>query len=373
MITPTPRPALWPLLALRFLASPSGPGLARPFLDLQAGTPGGLWLSRSAWSLAALADGFRRLHGRKPVVALPDYICNQSLWPLRQDRADLMFYPVDAATLHPCWDDFHGQTADIFVLVHYFGHANDGAGAREWCDRHGAWLVEDAAHVLMPNDGIGRWGDAVLYSPHKLVAIPDGAVLVINDSLRHGEKAVAQAVLALGGAHPHTQLWRLKRLIQSVLPAAIQRRFGGKAAPDFNYDPETVPMPQVPAPSLAGAALLARADLPGIARIRRANARSLGQAVADLAPWQPLFPVDGGGVPYRLAMRCQTPQIAGDIFARLHAAGLPVESWPDLPPESAPHSAARQLRMTLLLLPCHQDLTETELRRAYVRALGGRA
>jgi hypothetical protein len=46
--------------------------------------------------------------------------------------------------------------------------------------RQRAWLIEDAVHALRPVRGIGASGDFVLYSPHKHLPIPDGAVLVVR-------------------------------------------------------------------------------------------------------------------------------------------------------------------------------------------------
>jgi dTDP-4-amino-4,6-dideoxygalactose transaminase len=45
---------------------------------------------------------------------------------------------------------------------------------------YGAWFVEDCAHCLKAVSGVGEFGDFVLYSPHKLLAIPDGGLLVVR-------------------------------------------------------------------------------------------------------------------------------------------------------------------------------------------------
>src|SRR5271166_1434959 len=60
-------------------------------------------LSRSTWSLATIADGLAKSIGRRPVIAVPDYMCNISLWALRQNRADLLFYPIEPDGLQPDW------------------------------------------------------------------------------------------------------------------------------------------------------------------------------------------------------------------------------------------------------------------------------
>ena len=66
------------------------------------------------------------------------------------------------------------------MLVHYFGCPTLAAPTKDFCAKHNAWLLEDAAHVLRPVSGVGKYGDFIIYSPHKLLPIPDGAVLVIR-------------------------------------------------------------------------------------------------------------------------------------------------------------------------------------------------
>lgn len=368
MITTAPLPALVDLLAPA--RSPDRQALARPWL--RNGDLAGRWLSRSTWSLAALADTFARIHGRLPVMAFPEYFCNGSLGPLRLGRADLAFYPV-GHDLTPDWEgcDRLGRI-DIFVLVHTFGWANAGPAARHFCDGRGAWLVEDAAHVLAPIPGIGEWGDAIAYSPHKLLAAPDGAVLVVRGGLEAVQPHLDDSIRALGPAQPSTASWRIKRLLQrSPVGAMLMRRHGG-GQPDFATDPAGHPLAQTPALSCRAAAVIGRADLAGIARARAANYTALLAAIGEMADWRPMFELGEGVAPYRLAMRCADRAVATRLYARLRQANLPVESWPDLPPEVAEDSVARRLRNSVLLLPCHQGCAADELAGAYAAALGQR-
>lgn len=361
MMPMTPQPALPHLLAARFLGHPDGNVLAAPWL--RAGDLGGLWLSRSAWSLAVIADAFAMAKQRPPVVALPDYLCNQSIWPLRQ-RAAVVFYPVRADTLAPDWAQMGELKADCLLLVHYFGQPNDCAGARLWCDVRGALLIEDAAHALGPAPGIGESGDLVLYSQHKLLAAPDGALLVACEGARWLERWLVDALRGLGWGHPPTGPWRLKRLAQAIVPEFLLARMRSADATDFTFDPPTGVMAQLPMTSPLGAALIVRADLKHAARQRTANAATLLAAIGASAPWTVLFPIRNDFPPYRLVMRCAEPATAQELFARLRHARLPVESWPDLPPETN-GGTAWQLRHTLLLLPCHQSLAPDRLASAY--------
>jgi hypothetical protein len=364
VIPAVPLPSPRHLLALRFLGHPDGNELAAPWL--RPADLGGLWLSRTAWSLAVAAGAWAMARRQVPVIALPEYICNQSLWPLRQGRAELVFYPVREGDLTPDWARMGDLTADMLVLVHYFGWPNDAQGARLWCDARGAMLVEDAAHVLMPIPGIGEAGDLVLYSPHKLLAVPDGALLVARPGAVGLERWLGDALRGLGWNHPHTTSWRIKRLLQASPVGAILARHRPGGPADFLSDPATRPMAAEPMPSPAGAALIARSDLDRVAALRAGNAATLLSGI-EHGPWAPLFRIGNDIAPYRLAMRCISVEAAIALYARLRKAGVPVESWPDLPPEAG--ETALHLRRSLLLLPCHQSLPVDETRGAIIRAL----
>lgn len=365
-ITAVPLPTLFQLAFLGYLRQPGGNELAKPWL--RDGDLGGLWTSGTAWSLAILAEAFRRQRGRAPIVAVPEYICNQSLWPLRQSGANLVFLPVNGDTLR--MELKPSLAFDLLMVVHYFGWPADLDEAAALAGRRGGWLIEDCAHVLTPIAGIGESGSAALYSPHKLLAAPDGAVLVARPPLRLAERHLVEAAKAAGWAQPGTSLWRAKRLIQAG-PLGRFLKIGGQ--PDFSSDPLTRPMAHTPAPSPAAARLIARADLAEIARRRRANYAALHDAILNLAPWQPLMPTSASVAPYRLAMRCPSFEVASALYARLRAANLPVESWPDLPPEVAKDSGAGRLRASVLFLACHQGCDADELASAYARALGGKS
>lgn len=186
MTTLAPLPSWSNLLRAAVRRAPSVAQLeqmAEPW-NVRGDTAG--WLSRSAWSLALIAIWRQRQTKRSTLVAwIPDFFCNTSLAPLRATGARLRFYPLDAG-MQPDFDACRSLAAtespDLFVLVHYFGRPNAGTAAREFCAASGTWLVEDAAHVLGPTGSIGGWGDFVLYSPHKHLPIPDGAVLVARPS-----------------------------------------------------------------------------------------------------------------------------------------------------------------------------------------------
>ena len=343
-----------PLPRWRDLASLAGPApdpaaVAAPWLQ-----PGDrpLWFSRSAWALAGLARGWAERHGRLPRLWVPGQFCNGSLDPLRRAGVAPAFYPV-TADLGPDWPGCEALARvappDLFLLVHTFGRPADTATAQAFCRRHGALLIEDCAHVLRPEAGIGAVGDAVLWSPHKLLAVPQGGLLVLRNDC-----PAAPAV----GAAPSLRPWLAKRLVQKGVPARLLPR---PRPGEFTDDPPAASLPDTPVLAPAALKLLAAASrrLDDVAISRRAIACRLLAVLAERTGWQALF--DPAMItPYRLVMRCDRPEVAAARFRQYRAAGIPVESWPDLPPEVAAEpvrqAAALELRQTLLCFPVHQGV-----------------
>lgn len=331
--------------------------------------------SRTAWALRALADGFAIVHGRAPRFWVPDYFCNQSLAPLRAGGAEVTLYPVDAATV-PDWtacaamaDD---AAPDVFLLVHTFGLPNDGANARAFSYEHGAVLIEDAAHVLMPVGGIGTVGDGVFYSPHKVLGLPDGAVAVARTD---GVASMLTAGRTVAGRSPSTGEWLIKQLVRALLPDKLLEALKGGAEEDIDADPAPFVPNETPAPSALGRRLLGRAArrLDQAAALRREADGQLRQVLEAHDGWQPFVTDWQGAVPYRTVMRCTSFAVAQRRFAALNRARALVESWPDLAPEvlALPerHAQAIKLRRTLLLFPVDAGLPAADLAALYRKVL----
>ena|ERR1700733_2017666 len=317
-------------------------------------------LSRSAWSLAAIADGLAKITRRKPIFAVPDYMCNVSLWPLRQNRADLVFHPIEPEGLQQDWTACDRLPAiDAFMLVHYFGEPADAARARQWTLSRGARLIEDAAHVLRPISGVGEHGDFVIYSPRKLLPIPDGAFLVVRTPAAELLPPTAAALDDLGHTRASTFGWRMRRSRLSALTRLFPHRPADAAS--FRADDHTALPEHAPRMSRLAATLIGKGNLATVAEKRQRNAGAVLAAVAHLPGWAPLFSLDFAWVPHHLPMRCANRDLAERYFDRFQRTALTAETWPDLAPEVLACSAARRLRETVLLLPCHQHLDTVNL------------
>lgn len=376
MITATPLPTWGDLLAPFTGPVPKDfqgdSPLAAPWQS-----PGGdgraVWFSRSAWSLQAIVTWWEAGHGgRKPNLWLPGYFCNQSTYPLRQTGARLTFYPVDDET-GPDWEQCRSlasqEAPDLFVLVHTFGRAADAAAARDFCNQTGALLIEDAAHALGPAAGIGEAGDFVCYSPHKTLAVPDGALLLMRGG--DGAEIIGEAAYGGDGRAPGAITWVAKRALQKVLPEPLLAWRARRQTPAYADDPPYVALPHHPRISSLARSMLARSMLTGGADVlataadaRRRNWKALEKAIAGRKGCRPLE-ADERAAPYRFVVRCDDQQIAAALFEELRGRGCPAESWPDLPPEvlAAPeiHGAAIGLRRTLVMLPVHQTANSEDL------------
>ncbi|CCG42534.1 DegT/DnrJ/EryC1/StrS family aminotransferase [Magnetospirillum molischianum] len=329
-------------------------------------------IDRSAHGLAALARAIAERLGRSPRVALPGWICSQALEPLRQTGAGLTYLPVSLRTGQIDWDAAERSGPfDILVVVHTFGEPVEMDPARALCARHDCFLVEDCAHALAPAAGIADAGDAVLFSPHKLFPLPEGAVLSLS-SAASGWAADLDRALGRPPMAGDDRAWLNHRLFQDAVPDSLRRFVPQSGLSRFEADPPLSDPPSPVAPSDMARRLLAAADIAEETRRRRDNAEALSKVVSRLKDVRLLFP-KSKAVPYRLALRADNPQVAAARFAALRQAHLPVESWPDLPPRvvADPNHAdgAMTLRNTVLLLPVHGALNADDLARAYRRIL----
>ena len=346
-------------------------------------------LSRSAWSLALVSLWRAGIGGRRPVVWLPDYFCNEALAPLRASGAALEFYPIDRS-LEPNLEvlgSMAEQTRpDIVVLVHYFGRpASASMAMRDFCSEHGAWMVEDAAHVLRPIAGIGQHGDFVLYSPHKHLPLPDGAVLVLRGDgpgtlgeigttrfgpprswpaqLRNLEKRSLRALVRTVSV---PALWFSKRVLQLLgihRPGRVQRPYGEVIG---LVDTQEAVMSPVRMSLLSRR--LARGLYPVLPSIARARQRNALRWDATLVSASKRFslpltacerPSGNEWTPYLASYRAPDDE-AERAYASGTSFGLPLTSWPDLPPEVSRdrqhHREAWRLRHTRMFLPVHQTV-----------------
>jgi len=354
------------------LAHPWLRGDARPF-----------WFSRSAWSLYTIAQLRKRVTAKPSIRAwLPGYFCNESLEPLRDLGVHLDFYPVlpdGSANLEACVAMLESGPPDLVVAVHYFGQPAALAGLARLSRESGAWLIEDAAHVLRSTAGIGECGDFVLYSPHKLLPIPDGALLLIRDN---GPGSVTRELLSVhdftglydstvGGRQPPVRAtygWLAKRLLQKMDGCS-----GRASGPGFHDDDGAANSHAFLPP---GMSTLARKLLG--AMIDRLDEEEAVRKVNQAEWWSRLKPngvfpdsmesLPSPETPYLAGVHLPNATVAERVYDLLQQARIPVVSWPDLPPEvladPARQKVAIAMRETRVFLPVHRSIDAASIQSA---------
>ena len=334
------------------------------------------WYSCSAHSLFAIAAmRSRNTPAEKMVIWVPDFFCNSSLEPVRKLNTRIVFYPINTE-FEPdfawCNKNQTVDRPDIFLLVHYFGIPVKSAEARDFCTNNNAWLVEDAAHCFLPVNGVGENGDFVFYSPHKQMAIMDGAILVIRES---GQQKLAHSGIAeteiIFGTHGSTYpdnagklfmiIWVFKRILQ-VLDIRKKNK-------SYVFWPEV---------DMTGASFKHREmskiskvflknqlnDLMEFAEQRKANYRLWNDHLLTNYV-KKSEKLDGDIIPYFAPFELINENEISNIYKRLKQAGVPVTTWPDLPAEvvSDPtnHKNAIHLRKSRFYIHVHQSLNSKKI------------
>lgn len=382
MLTMAPLPTWRNLLGIFVGSTKNDDALSEPWR--RDGEVAG-WFSRSAWSLARIFLWRKLKSPDSPgAVWLPDYFCNCSLTPLRAMGAKLIFYPL-TSELQPnysaCRQLALNEPPALFVLVHYFGGVTPAAPARELCVKHGAWLVEDAAHSMRPVCGIGEQGDFVLYSPHKHLPIPDGAMLVARpngpsqlgaEGLRSlGEvgtwgdslaEHLGNNKLCMDSRALQSVVWLGKRTLQKLGIGGRQR------STSYEHTGDEASAIRFPAPVMSWLArrLLARLirKLADASRWRQRNLMLWDELLLGASDNNGLKPVARSSQPY-LASFEAVGENAKVVYEGLQQQGLPVMTWPDLAPEVAndrpAHENAWALRHHRIYLPLHQSIGAKQL------------
>jgi hypothetical protein len=336
------------------------------------------WFSRSAWSLYAISK-FRMISQSKDKVNvwMPDYFCNESIEQIRTLNVEVFFYPVSLEgmpNIAECSEAMSISIPDIILFVHYFGAPTYSEGLCELAKKYNAWLVEDAAHCLAPENGIGKHGDFVLYSPHKTLAVPDGGLLLIRENgpnniskhflIEHGFDELYFAIIRNGkllNIAPYK--WLLKRILQKI---GVSYNY---SVSGFYDHPVKQNKKDFQSPKMSRLAIILLSivalDLRKESNNRKNNQNawnSILDAVSTITLSKPKI----NYTPYLSIFVGGDSTSVKNEFNRLQRAKLPVSTWPDLPPEvvsnSKNHENAIIMRKTRLFFPVHSSLNPEKIK-----------
>lgn len=324
--------------------------------------------ARSSLALAAVIR-WRQFHSNKKhlVVWLPDYYCESTVKELNIENIELFFYPIDL--------NFHINSAinrndfpypDVFVFVHYFGNIVDSKKVVEFCKATGACLVEDAVHFMCPVPNVGEIGDFVLYSPHKHLPIPDGAICVMKNSVftlegNHFNCKKIQSGCSGFDAFTSHFFWVVKKIVQLFGFRKKLKNAGFKATESDD---------KLKYFSKFGSWI----SICYLNKYRETMYDFVKKRIENVEKWKKYLSlpshaafVNDGLYPYWLAVAFQTTQQAEIFYKKMIKSGCPVCTWPDLPNsvlrENSPiHEQAIYLRNTRVYLPVHQTILFSEIK-----------
>jgi len=334
----------------------------------------GLWLSRSSWALLLIVNWYKQVNGQKNLtIWIPDFFCNEALTLIRKSGVNLIFYPVNEQMkidVSKCNELAESNPINIFLLVHYFGEPSPAECVKELCSNQNTWLIEDATHVLKPINGIGEIGDIVLYSPHKLLPIPDGSVMVMRPNgptgLTRNIHAMNLLPLVLKDIVNSSDnnkkletIWFFTRVAQKI---GIRSR-----KKNIDFDALSVPLKTSISYSSPKMSKLARRmvfrlfdRMEEVSEKREIHLQSWIDSLSWMQPDVLNTSTSNKITPYLASFNLSKSLSSEKTIVKLQKMGLPITSWPDLPPEvliePTNNKVAINLRLKRFYLPVHQSL-----------------
>jgi hypothetical protein len=335
------------------------------------------WFSRSSWSIYVIIKFRLTVNNNAQVnVWLPDYFCNEATAAIRSLNVKLSFYPIlsdGRPNLKVCSQMLNDCVPDIILFVNYFGESIFSKQLSNIALKTNAWFVEDSAHCLFPENGIGKYGDFVIYSPHKFLAIPDGAVLVINT---HGPSKLNDCLLdkfdftalynSIINSPKKSNFFSLKWLFKRVIQKSGFHLFF--KINNFETIGSLTNINNLPHPKMSWLAqkLLSNPlDLKNESLYRK----KIQKKWKDSIEKSKFF--DGENI--NIDNISHTPYMAKiftnleskKIFDLLQKSKIPVSLWPDLPPEviNEPnvHKVAIEMSKSYIFLPVHSSIHKKKL------------
>ena len=365
------------------------------------------FLSKSTWSLGLISEWRKDLtKNLSPVIYFPDFFCDTALSVVREIGCQVVFYPIEEngrADISKLRELCSLNQPDLIVMVHYFGSASSQAiHFREIANVHQAWLIEDCAHSVSPVGVIGSMGDFSIFSPHKLIPVPFGAVLSVHsdgpckldaavissfgdpiDWARRIHESMSSTKIESRSLQLSEIIWVIKRFTQRLGLArkssttepsqryikAIEVGLVGPRMPRFSKRMLGILV------SKPKSNFVAKFMLPGvpsighldrIAAIRQSNLPIWDEVVASLSNGRvvPALVNSIPNVPY-LAAYCGDEHDVLEVLTKLQKLGMPASTWPDLPAEVSVditnHRGAINLGNKFLYLPLHHNINTSSI------------
>jgi hypothetical protein len=335
------------------------------------------WFSRSAWSIYYIILIKKILTNKDTIIIwLPDYFCNETLNYARTLKGvNFYFYRINA-DMSPNFDDFFKNDIlnkpDILLFVQYFGNHYDAKILVNFCKIHKIWIIEDAAHALIPNKHIGEYGDFVLFSPHKLLPIPDGSIMVLkkngpsnllnNKSFLYLFEENQEEFFQFKYFNKNTLIWYTKKLLQHIGLKTFIKHSDFEITLQSNETNKFHKYFSIISQKILNYEIL---NLNKIIKTRAKNQTTWEILLKKIITKISFEIIQNNGISYLLGIKFNNKEDCITIYNSFIKSGIPITHWPDLPNEVIQnqnwHSKAIQLRNTCLFLPLHANVDFTKI------------
>jgi hypothetical protein len=279
-------------------------------------------------------------------VLVPAFICRDLLASVYAVGAIPVFYEVGMDLKPVLLPEVDGVRA--ILAVNYFGFPQDLIPFRTYCEKYDIAMIEDNAHGFLSCDEsgvpLGERGDLGIFSIRKTFSLPDGAMLMVNQT-----ELQSRLDLQLPFSNERLPLgfW-IKRVLSRVqsktgikllamgqdLARFIRYwRTGHEIAPLL---PENeFEMPEYSAPHSYSLSLLQKLDLSAEASRRNRLYNEFNDLFAGLNIKAVFGSLAAGTVPYGYPFYADE-QSAQSAIRIARKQGFDCVRWPDLPAEVAP-------------------------------------
>lgn len=333
----------------------------------------------------ALLDGLRILSCEDGSnVLLPSYICSVAVEPFHELGIEARFYAV-SMNLQPDIIDIRKKidkkTRGILV-VNYFGFPQDIEGIESICRKHRLYLIEDNAHGLLSEKNsrlLGTFGDIGFSSIWKILPIPNGTILFVNNDELMDSKGDTVRSTASQDQFPKVSKINIYTHVLGSLLSSLELRYGFRA--EFIRDVYRKLYPRVERNSRNSSQLFEDSkvrvsevslkiaqhiNLKDVYMQRRENYDFWLDRAYMRKDMHSIFKDLSEGV-CPLSFPVIVEEVESFLQEMLHK-GIPAHRWPPLPKEirgNPEYPTANFLAEHVVVLPVHQSVGRDYLASAY--------
>lgn len=318
-------------------------------------------------------------------VLVPAYNCGSEIDVFIKANLEIVPYRIKADADIDLEDVIRkiDKNTRAVVTTHFFGFPVGIPGLKEICDEFELFLIEDCAHALFSRFGgkkLGSFGDIAVFSIPKTLGTPDGGSLVVNNSLLVDKQwhfrpvSIAKISLGLlpllkttalqtGNKVPFFINLVSRRFHISGKPPASMSVVKHQTRPNIPKDYYYTDKLTNRSMSWISRQMLRNVDIDGVVQRRRNNYLILDELFNGAGGIERLFqrlPQEVCPLYYPVKVEQRDA-----VVAALFDYGIRAISWwkgyhVDFPWLEFPEAC--HLKDSVLALPIHQDLSESQIR-----------